>query len=142
MGTLMDYLPSAGAAGAGVFNSQGAIAQGKAIKKASSTNAKIIRGESAETASRMRRSGEQEIGRQRAILGASGVQSAGTPLELIARNASEIERSAMETQIAGEQAAQVELSRGDIASKQSKRISAAALLEGGTRAAYYGRQLL
>ena len=137
----LEHLAIASAAGSGVFNARGARAQGRAIEQASNINAANIRMETAQEASRLRRAGRQAIGRQRAILGASGLQAAGSPLELIAQNANELERRAMDATIAGKYASDIETMRGKVARKSASRISGASLFEGGTRALYYGHML-
>ena len=137
----LEHLAIASAAGSGVFNARGARAQGRAIEQASNINAANILTESELEASRLRRAGRQEIGRQRAIMGASGVQSAGSPLELLTQNAGELERRAMDTQLAGKYASDIERMRGKVARKSASRISGASLFEGGTRALYYGHSL-
>lgn len=139
---VLPLLSVSGAAAGGTFNALGARAQGRAIRTASDMNAQAIQYESGQQASRIRKSGATEIGRQRTLIGASGLQAAGSPLEFIAQNAAEIERQAMERSLAGQYDASVERNRGKIARKTASMASGAALLEGGTRAAYYGRSLL
>lgn len=142
MGVLFDALPVAGAAASGVFQARGARQYGRAAERAAQMNADAIALETAQRASRIRTAGRRELGRQRTLIGTSGLQAAGTSLDLLAQNASEIERQAMETTLAGAYDANVERSRGRVARDQGRRVSAASLLEGGTRAAYYGRSLL
>jgi len=141
-GNLLPALAIGGAAGSGVLNARAARAQGRAAKRAADINAQTELYESGQQASRIRTTGRRELGRQRTLIGTSGLQAAGSPLELLAANAAEIERQAMETTLAGRYAADVERSRGKVARKQASRVGAAALFEGGTRAAYYGRSLL
>jgi hypothetical protein len=136
------YRPAAvgSAVAGGYLNSVGARAQGRAIKAAAGYDSQQALYESRERASRLRTVGRREIGRQRAVLGASGIRVAGSPLELIAQNAAELERQAMEETLAGRYASDVALARGKTGRKQAKRISAASLFEGGTKALYYGRE--
>ena len=141
----LDILPAlaiGSSEGSGVFAARGARAQGRAAQRAAEMNARATLYESAQQASRIRKGGRRELGRQRTLIGTSGLQAAGSPLELLAQNAAEFEREAMETTLAGRYAADIERSRGKVARKEAKRISAASLLEGGTRAAFYGHRLL
>lgn len=59
--------------------------------------ARVARDQAAAEEAEVRRKGQQEIGRQRAVLGKLGVlPTAGTPLEQLARNAGEVERAAVQ----------------------------------------------
>ena len=139
---ILPMLAVGSSAASGVFNARAARAQGRAAQKAANLNAQAAEYEANAQASRIRTEGRRELGRQRALIGTSGLQAAGSPLELLAQNASEIERQAMETTLAGRYAADVERSRGKVARKTASRVSAASLLEGGTKAVYYGHRLL
>lgn len=138
MGGFLDYLPVAGSVASGQFGAYAARSRGRAEKRAADINASIIERESTLKASRLRKAARQELGAQRAALGASGLQAAGSPLELIAQNAAELERRATEETLAGQYNAEVTRMGGREARKQARVVSAAALLEGATRGVYYG----
>ena len=138
MGGFLDYAPSAFSIASGQLGAYAARSRGRAEKRAAYINAGQIERESAMRASRIRTAGRQEIGAQRAALGASGLQAVGSPLDLIAQNAAELERRAMEETLAGQYNAAVTRMGGDEARKQAKKVSAASLLEGAGRAVYYG----
>lgn len=142
MGGFLDYAPSAFSIASGQLGAYAARSRGRAEKRAADINAGQIERESAMRASRLRTAGRQEIGAQRAAVGASGLQAVGSPLDLIAQNAAELERRAMEETLAGQYNAAVTRMGGDEARKQAKKVSAASLLEGAGRAVYYGRGLL
>lgn len=150
MGGLLDYvkqqgpgyvdaIPAGASVASGVLAASAARSRGRADKKAADVNAQNILRESQMRSSRLRTAARQEIGSQRAALGTSGLQAAGSPLELVAQNAAELERRATEETLAGQYNAAVTSMGGKEARKQAKKVSAAALLEGGTRAAYYAR---
>ena len=127
--------------GSGYLSSVAARSQGRAVQSASRFNARTIRSQASQQAGRMRTAARQEIGAQRAAFGASGLQMAGSPLDLVVSNAMELERRAVETQLAGEQEANIEITRGKTAREQARRISASSLLQGGVQGLYYGRTL-
>lgn len=148
MGGLLDYvkpagmvdaIPAVASVASGQLGAYAARSKGRAEKRAADINASIIERESRMKASRMRTAARQEIGTQRANLGASGLQAAGSPLELIAQNAAELERRATEETLAGQYNANVTRMGGKEARRQAKKVSAASMLEGFTRAAYYSR---
>lgn len=145
MGAILeDILPGiaiGGSIGGGILESEGIKRRAEAVDEAAKFNAALERREGAERERRIRRGGRQEIGRQVAIVGASGVRLEGSPLQLIAANAAEIERQALEERLAGQQRAGVSLMRGKTAKSEARRASAAALLRGGTRAAFFGQRL-
>jgi hypothetical protein len=139
MGGLIDAFPVGASVAAGQLGAYAARSKGRAEKKAAYTNASNIELQSGMKASRMRKAARQEIGAQRTALGASGLQAAGSPLQLIAENAAELERRAMEETLAGQYDADVVRMGGKQARKQAKKVSAASMLEGVTRGAFYGR---
>ena len=99
---MIDYAPSAIGLASGQLGAYAARAKGRAEKRAAYINAGQIEREAGMRASRLRTAGRQEIGAQRAALGASGLQAAGSPLDLLAENAAELERRAMEETLAGQ----------------------------------------
>jgi len=139
MSGVLDYLPVASSVASGQLGAYAARSKGRAEKRSAYTNASLIERDSAMKASRLRTEGRREIGAQRTALGASGLQAAGSPLELVAQNAAELERRAMEETLAGQYNAAVTRMGGKEARKQAKKVSAASMLEGVTRGAYYGR---
>jgi hypothetical protein len=139
MGGLLDTFPVGASIASGQLGAYAARSKGRAEKRAADINASQIEREAAMKASRLRKAGRQEIGVQRAALGTSGLQAAGSPLELIAQNAAELERRATEETLAGQYDAAVTRMGGKEARKQAKKVSAASMLEGFTRGAYYGR---
>lgn len=134
----LESLAIGGSMASGGLNAFGSRAQAQAAQKAAEINARNITTEASATAARTRKSGRQILGKARADFGQSGLQMVGSPLELMAQNAAEVERQAMEETLAGQYAANVERSRGDVAASEGRRVSIASLLEGGTKAAYYG----
>lgn len=140
MGGFLDVLPVASSVASGQLGAFAARSQGRAVKRAADINAGQIEREAAMRASRLRKAGRQEIGAQRAALGASGLQAVGSPLELIAQNAAEFERRATEETLAGQYNAAVTRAGGEEARKQAKKVSAASLLQGVTQAAFFGRK--
>ncbi len=131
-----------GSFGAGMLESRAARARGRAEGRASEINAGLALKEGYAAGARTRRAGRRAIGQQRAALASSGIEASGSPLELIADNAAEIERQAVEQELSGQWAYGVERARGRTARSESRRVSAASLLSGATRSAYYARTLL
>jgi hypothetical protein len=139
MGEILGQLPIASSVASGQLGAYAARSKGRADQQAADINARNIELQAGMKASRMRTTARQEIGAQRAALGASGLQAAGSPLELMAQNAAELERRATEETLAGQYDAAITRMGGREARKQAKKVSAASVFEGFTRAAYYGR---
>lgn len=90
------------AAGAAGVSAIGSIHQGQSQAAAarfnaqvSEQNAQIVRQQAAEEESRARREGRRLLGRQRAAIGASGIQVEGSPLDVLADTAAELELDAL-----------------------------------------------
>lgn len=139
MGGWVDAIPVGASIASGQLGAYAARSKGRAEKRAAYINADQIEREAAMKASRLRTVGRREIGRERTLIGASGLQAGGSPLELVAQNAAELERQAREETLAGQYNAAVTRMGGREARKQAKKVSAASMLEGVTRGAYYGR---
>lgn len=140
MGGLLDAVAVGGSVASGVYQARGARQAGRSAERAAQMNAAIARYEATQSASRTRRAGRQEMGKARAQFGKSGLEPAGSPLDLMVQNAGEIERRALEEQQAGEFARGLELTRGRTVRREARRSSAAGLLAGATQAAYFGRR--
>lgn len=118
----------------GLAQASGIRQQGDAQAAALRYNAQLARDEGDAEATRIRRAGRRELGRQRSILGASGVRVEGTPLELLERNAYEIERDAVNAQIAGRNTARLDAAAARGARRAARSSSATAILSGGLQA--------
>lgn len=114
----------------GIAQGRAAEAQAGAQAQAALYNAQIAQAEGDAEASRIRRAGRRELSRQRTILGASDVRAEGSPLEVLAQNAYEIERDAVNAQIAGRNTANLDRAQAASA-KRAGRISSASALLGG-----------
>jgi hypothetical protein len=120
----------------------GGMAQADAIKQqagaqaaAARHNAALAREQGAAEATRIRRAGRRELARQRLRVGASGVRLEGSPLELLAQNAFEIEREAVAAEIAGRNTARLDEMQARSAKRAGRTGAATALLSGGLQAA-------
>lgn len=114
----------------GQMQAQAARQQGSAAAQAARYNAALAREESSAEAGRLRRAGRRELGRQRAAIGASGVQAEGSPLELLAQNAYEIEREAAQTELAGRRTARLDLAQARSAERAGRMGAGTARLSG------------
>lgn len=127
----------------------GGMAQADAIKQqagaqagAARYNAGLARAEGSAEAARIRRAGRRELGRQRTLLGASGVRAEGSPLELLAQNAFEIERDAVNAEIAGRNTARLDEAQARSAKRAGRAGAGTALLSGAIQgASALGRRL-
>lgn len=126
----------------GLQQASGIRQQARAEGAAASFNAKQSREQGAAEAARIRRAGRRELARQRLRVGASGVRLEGSPLELIAANAAEVEREAMNAQIAGANNAALDEARGKNAKRAGRVGAASALLSGGLQAAGTASRLM
>lgn len=120
----------------------GGIAQGRALEQqagaqaaAARFNAAQARAAGQEEASRIRRTGRRELARQRELVSASGVRLEGSPLDVIAANAYEIEREAVLAEIAGRNTARLDEAQARSAKKAGRTGRASALLSGGIQGA-------
>lgn len=120
----------------------GGIAQGRALEQqagaqaaASRFNAQQSRQQGAAEAARIRRAGRRELSRQRTLVGASGVRLEGSPLDVIAANAAEIEREATEAEIAGRNTAALDEANARNAKRAGRVGAGTALLSGGLQSA-------
>lgn len=125
----------------GLQQADAARAQGDAATATARYNAELARMEGAAESSRIRRAGRRELGRQRTILGASGVRAEGSPLDVLASNAFEIEREAVHAQIAARNTARLELARAGAAKREGRVSARTALLGGAAQGIGTGLQL-
>lgn len=145
MGNALPFLLQGAAIGAPIA---GGIAEAGAIRSQASSqaqaanyNAQLAQNQGASEAERIRRAGRRELGRQRTLIGAGGVRLEGSPLELLAQNAYEIERDAMNAKLAAGDTAALDRAQAQNA-KQAGRIGAGtALLTGALRGGGTGLEL-
>lgn len=129
----------------------GSMQAGKASKDASEQNAQfaeqnaaIARDKANFDATQQQREGAQLMGRARAQIGKSGVAYEGTPIDLMADNAAQIELDNLAIRYGGELAARGFLNQADIsrregrAAQQASYFGAATSLLKGASAAYGG----
>lgn len=127
----------------------GGIQQAGAIKQQAGAQAAALRYNAAQArdagsaeSSRIRRAGRRELGRQRAAIGASGVRAEGSPLEVLAHNAYEIEREAVAAEIAGRNTARLDEAQARSVKRAARTGAGTALLGGALQgAAAFGRRL-
>lgn len=131
-----------GAPIAGGIQEAGALRQqADAQAAAARYNAQLARMEGDAEASRIRRAGRRELGRQRAILGASGVRAEGSPIDVLADNAFEIAREAAHAQIAGRNTARLDEAQARQAKRAGRIGAGTALLGGAIKAGSTAMQL-
>ncbi|HUU95558.1 MAG TPA: hypothetical protein VM487_07450 [Phycisphaerae bacterium] len=126
----------AGIAGS-LYQAKALKARGKAEAAAAEYNARLAEIQGQREARRIRRTARQQLSRDYVQMTAkSGVTGAsGGWIEVLAANAEEYERSAVEAIIAGRMTAALDRSRGAIAKQQAKKSAGAALLAGASKAA-------
>jgi len=123
-----------GAPIAGGLQQAGALRQQAGASAAASRfNAQLAQMEGGAEASRIRRAGRRELGRQRTLMGASGVRLEGSPLDLLVDNAAEIEREAVQAEIAGRNTARLELANARSTKRAGKTAAGTALLGGAVQ---------
>lgn len=116
-----------------------ALAQGSAQASAANEaaavadqNAASERARSAEEATRQRRAGQLQLARGRAGLGASGVTSEGSPADVLAQNAAEIELDAQTILYGGATRANALETEASRYRRQARTASTASIAQAGT----------
>lgn len=125
----------------GIMQSRAAEQQASAASSAALYNARLAELEGSTEAQRRRRIGSQEITRQRVAMGAGDVRLEGTPAEFLAQQAYEVERDAVNAQIAGRNTARLERAQASSIRKQGKISARNALLGGAGQALNFGLSL-
>ena len=103
---------------------------GDAAKRAADFNAALELRRGRERAKAVRKKGERVKGRQRSLIGASGVQLKGSPLEVMAETAALVELDAINTMRDAEATSHLEKKRGKAAKKASRLAAGASVLSG------------
>lgn len=115
----------------------GGLAQGQAARQQADAqaaalryNAQLARAEGNLEAGRIRRAGRRELGRQRTLLAAGGVLAEGSPLDLLAANAAEVERDAVLAMTAARNTARLDEAQARSAKRAGRSSAGTALLSG------------
>lgn len=141
LSALLSGVAIGGPLSAGFQQAGGIRQQASAQAAAANANARLAQMEGASQASSIRREGRREIGRQRAIMGASGVRLEGSPLDLIVSNAAEIEREAVQAEVAARNTARLDRAQAKSVERAGKRSSVSAILSGAVGSAGTAGQL-
>ncbi len=141
LAALLSGVAVGGPLAAGITQAGGIQQQAGAEAAAARANARLAQREGAQQASSIRREGRRELGRQRTVAGASGVQLEGSPLDLLVSNAAEIEREAVQAEIAARNTARLDRSRASSIERAGKRQGASAILGGAIGSGSVASQL-
>lgn len=125
----------------GILQSRAAADQAAAGSSAALQNARLAELEGNTEAARRRRAGGQEITRQRVISGAGDVRLEGTPADFLAQQAYEVERDAVNAEIAGRRTARLERAQARSIQKAGKVSARNALIGGAGQALNFGLSL-
>ncbi len=128
---MIGLIGTAAVGGAAAYTqSQAAREQGEAVARAARWNAQLAENEAKAEEARRRRVSRRLLATQRARIAASGVQIEGSPLELLASNAAELEIEALTARYRGQTTADLERARARTAQRTARKISQAELLGG------------
>lgn len=128
-----------GQVGGSLLEAKSAVEEGEAYAKAAQYNARASLEEGYGEELKRRRLGAQELGRERVAYAKAGVRTdVGSPLDVLASNAAEIERGALEARLAGLSQARLSHWSAEEAIRGARKKSYAALLSGGAKAAGTG----
>lgn len=119
----------AGALGS-IMQSKAAIAAGEDQSKASQLNAFELEDFGINESERIRREGRRALASQQLAYAKAGVTLDGSPLELLAQNAAEIEVEALNARRRAFRAASLQRAEGESAFKAAKTKAAATLIGG------------
>lgn len=126
---------------AGITQAGGIRQSAAAEAAAARTNAQLALAEGFTQAQSIRTEGRQELGRQRTLIGASGVRSEGSPLDLVVQNAASIEREAVQAEIAARNTARLDRSRASSVERAGKQSGTSAILGGALGSGTVASQL-
>ncbi len=136
---VLAVVGAASAMGSGIMQAKAAHDAAEAESDAADYNRRLELQRGSHEMERRHREGRRLIGKQIAVLGASGVLLEGSPLHFIAQNAAEIDADAHQAMWEAQGSAELFRKRGEAARDRGRSASQAALL-GGIAGA--GRSLL
>lgn len=111
---------------------------GDAAKKAADFNAALELRRGRERAKAVRRKGKRIKGTQRSLIGKSGVQMQGSPLEVMAETAALVELDAINIMRDSQATAHLEKKRGKALKKTSRLQAGASVLSGIEKGVRFG----
>ena len=114
--------------GGGILQAKGIADQAEAESQALEFKAQVAEQQATSDAARLRRRNRREVSKARVGFAKAGVRLEGTPLEVLAQNAAELELDAANTEIAGRTFAQQQRRAAKTVFKQGQRAAGAALL--------------
>jgi hypothetical protein len=146
MGLNWDAIAGTGIAGlqigGGMVQARGQREAGDAAAAAALYNARLAEQRAYAEGARRRLAAKYELGEERAQMGASGLTPTGSPLRAYIANVRELERDALDVELAGRQTAALERAQASNLRKMGERRSRAAMLSGISDAARFGLPLL
>lgn len=111
--------------------------EGDRAKRIADYNADLERARGEQRALAIRRKGKRIKGTQASLIGKSGVQAQGSPLEVMAETAANVELDAIHTVLGAEATARLDEKRGKAAKKTSRVQAGASVLSGATKAGMF-----
>jgi hypothetical protein len=142
MGAILTGVGIGAPIASGISQRRAIKLESDAVASAAEYNAAIVIQEGAQEAARRRRLARRELSSQRVAFAKAGVRLEGSPLELLAQNAAELELDAVNVEIAARNTANLERTRAKNIKDISRTSQGAALLSGATTAAFRGASLL
>lgn len=140
MGAFPLILAAAGTVGSSVLQARGARAEAESEAQAAEYNRVLSLQQGRAEAARIRRAARRELSSQRVAFAKAGVRIEGSPLELLAQNAAELEADALNAEIGARNTAEIERRRARNLRRAGRRRAASALIGGVTRLGGLGIQ--
>lgn len=122
----------------GVMQANAAKNAAEATARAAQFNADLALAEGARKAGLRREAGRRTLSQERANLSARGITASGSPLDVIALRAADIERDAQSFTTAARNAALLDRAQAKFAKREARTRGRASILLGATQAAATG----
>lgn len=127
---MAHFVAIAAAVAGGGLKAYGAKREGDRAKKIADYNAELERRRGEQRALAIRRKGVRVKGRQASLIGKSGVQMQGSPLEVMAETAANVELDAIHTVLDAQATSRLDEKQGEAQKKASRVRAGAAILSG------------
>jgi hypothetical protein len=142
MGAILAGIGIGAPIASGISQQRAYKLEAEAVADAAEYNAALAIQEGAREAARRRRLARRELASQRVAFARAGVTLEGSPLELLAQNAAELEMDALNVELDARRTANLERMRAKSIRDVSRTARGAALLSGATTGAFRGASLL
>lgn len=131
MGAVAAAAGMLGQLGGSVLQAKAALDEGDAAYRAGMENARLSLDEGYAEETRRRREARREMGRERLVFAKAGLRAEeGSPLDLLASNAAEFEREALDARLTGLREYTLQRRAARTTFKRSRRAAASSILSG------------